>query len=154
MPSWESEFPHLGKWAETSPRDNKYNCAAFAARDEKQKWDPLPPNLHYWPKNIPRSYAIDSFIQAYATIGFEICADGSLDPECEKIVIYANEYGGVEHVARQLKNGKWTSKMGDEEDIVHDTPHNLSVGYGQPVCYMGRARELTTITIVPKGGLL
>jgi hypothetical protein len=140
MPTWEAHFPHLGNWIESSKRCPRYNCAAFAAEDESQKWDPFPPGAHYWPPRVPRSYFLSAFIEAYATIGYEPCGDGSLDSSNEKIVIYTNEYGGVEHVARQLADGKWTSKIGDQEDIIHENPDSLRVGYGEPRCFLQRSR--------------
>jgi hypothetical protein len=138
MPYWETEFPHLGSWTKSSERSDQYNCAAFAAGDQSQKWDPFPPGLHYWPVNFARSYASDVWVRVYATIGYSVCADGELEDSYEKIVIYTNAYGGVEHVARQLPDGRWTSKIGDEEDIIHESPQSLSVGYGQPTIFMRR----------------
>jgi hypothetical protein len=102
-----------------------------------QWWDPSP-GEYYWPPGVPKTFAVDSFVEAYEAHGFERCADGSVKQGFEKIVIYASQYGGVEHVARQLSDGRWTSKMGAAEDIVHESPHSLSVGYGQPVCFMSR----------------
>jgi hypothetical protein len=136
---WEQHFPNLGDWQETSPATETYNCFAFAAGENSRNWDPFPPGMYYWPPNVPRSYNTDAYVQAYRTIGYEPCTDGSLEPQHQKIVMYTNEYGGVEHVARQLPDGKWTSKLGVEEDIVHETPQSLSVGYGQPTHFMRRA---------------
>jgi hypothetical protein len=141
MPAWEQHFPNLGRWLKTSERDPDYNCAAFAAGEQQQRWDPFPPGVYYWPSGVNRSYQIADFIEAYKTRGYSVCADGSLKTDREKIVIYTNQYGSVEHVARQLSDGRWTSKIGDEEDIVHETPESLSVGYGTPTLYMQRHRE-------------
>jgi hypothetical protein len=96
--------------------------------------------LDYWPDGVRRSYELSAFVDADRTIKYEVCADGSLEPSIEKIVIYTNQYGGVEHVARQLPDGKWTSKIGDHEDIVHNTPASLggSTDYGEPRCFMSR----------------
>jgi hypothetical protein len=136
---WEQYFPNLGNWTETSPVTRSYNCAAFAAGDTDVRWEPFPPGQYYWPQRVRRSYEVSAFVEAYKTHGFEVCADGSQESGYEKIVIYANEYGGAEHVSRQIAGGKWTSKMGDEEDIVHDTPESLGGGdYGQPLQYMRR----------------
>lgn len=139
MPAWESEFPNLGKWIKSSERTDRYNCAAFAAGEDHHKWDPFPPGLHYWPPGVERSYFTPKFIEAYGTKGYEACADGSLEAGWEKIVLYTNAYGGVLHVARQLPDGAWTSKMGNEEDIIHGSPSNLGGGgYGQPTQFMRR----------------
>jgi len=76
---------------------------------------------------------------AYETIGYEPSQNSTLDRSCEKIAIYATADGRVTHAARQLSDGRWISKLGDEEDIIHQLPESLSsVVYGQPVQYMKR----------------
>ena len=137
--AWEADFPNLGKWNETSLPTKTYNCIAFAANDQTAWWDPLPPGLYYWPHGVTRSYDVSAFIAAYKTCGYEVCADGSFEPGFEKIAIYTNASGGIEHAARQLANGRWASKMGTEEDISHESPESLSGGYGNPTHYMRKA---------------
>jgi hypothetical protein len=98
--------------------------------------------VYYWPDNVRRGYDLDSFISAYETEGFRPCADGSLIQGREKIAIYLNKFGYVEHAARQEANGLWKSKLGDEEDIEHQTPECLSSdSYGHPRHFMERARN-------------
>lgn len=136
---WEKDFPNLGDWKESSLPTTDYNCFAFAAGDTTRWWEPQPPGVYYWPPGVSRGYDIASVIEAYKAEGFQHCADGSLVQGREKIVFYLNRYGGVEHVARQLPDGRWTSKMGGAEDIEHDSPQSLSGGdYGAPQCYMER----------------
>ena len=44
--------------------------------------------------------------------------DESLEPGFEKVALYA--LGGVpKHAARQLSSGRWSSKLGDLEDVEH-----------------------------------
>jgi hypothetical protein len=51
----------------------------------------------------------------------------------------------VEHAARQLQDGRWISKMGDEEDVVHRDPESLSSNdYGQPRIFMERPLKQTS----------
>ena len=73
----------------------------------------------YWPEGVPRVNTTEAFIQAYETIGYKTCDTPDLEPGMEKIVIYANN-GVLDHAARQLPNGRWTSKIGEYEDIQHD----------------------------------
>jgi hypothetical protein len=141
---WESEFPHLGVWECHSPRTPqggshpRYNCWAFAAGENTRRWEPDPSNQYYWPSST-REYTVPAFTDAYQTRGYELCADALPDLSCEKIAIYATADGIVRHAARQLSDGRWISKLGDEEDIVHETPESLnSTVYGQPVCFMKR----------------
>jgi hypothetical protein len=85
----------------------------------------------------------------FQTKGFEDCDDDSLEDGIEKIALYATSNGKPTHAARQLENGKWTSKLGDHEDIVHETLDCLNGErnwfgqiqcYGKPVRYMKRVR--------------
>ena len=46
----------------------------------------------------------------------------------------------VTHAARQLPSGKWTSKLGDADDIEHNT---LEGGMRFLACY-GTAKQITT----------
>ena len=136
---WVSYFPNLGSWRETSPATDTYNCTAFAALDETRWWDPVPLSIYYWPSGIPQNYELSTYIELFKTLGYEVCADGSLEQDREKIVIYANQYGCMAHVARQLADGNWTSKIGGCEDIMHETPNSLAGDeFGQPRCYMVR----------------
>jgi hypothetical protein len=138
---WEPAFPHLGAWACKSPATRKYNCYAFAAGDKAQRWEPDPGLLYYWPAGVVRNYSISAFIAAYQTIYYQLCVDGLPDLLYEKICIYATADGIVRHVARQIFDGRWISKLGHEEDIIHQTPESLrSAVYGQPVNFMKRTR--------------
>jgi hypothetical protein len=139
------DFPNLrsGNYEEKSLADKRYNCIAWAAGRNDTWWDPAvsedsddPEVDHYWPANAPRDYKVTSLVVAYESVGFAICADGSLEDGVEKIAIYADgpEYM---HAARQLENGKWTSKMGLGVDIEHDAPQNVTgPRYRQVAVYM------------------
>jgi hypothetical protein len=56
----------------------------------------------------------------------------------DKIVVYGSAMMYT-HAARQLPNGRWTSKLGKAEDITHDTPEDVTSGvYGEAVQFMQR----------------
>ena len=38
-----------------------------------------------------------------------------------------------QHAARQLVSGKWTSKLGPDEDIEHESPDSIAEWYGVAV---------------------
>ncbi len=81
---------------------------------------------------------LPAFVAAFETLGYEPCADGALEGGFEKIAIYRSP-SGVQHVARQLGTGRWTSKLGGLEDIEHDSPTELEgVEYGRVVQYLRR----------------
>lgn len=93
---------------------------------------------YYWPRNVARGNSLDCYEGLFASIGYEKCADGVLELGFEKIAIYATS-NYADHAARQKPNGRWTSKLGDEEDIEHDTPEAISGGiYGRPLVFMKR----------------
>lgn len=121
----------------TSPASPDYNCVAWAAGDTEHWWQPGV----YWPGNPgAEDQGPKALEEAFLALGYE---DGGLDltPEAgfEKVALYA---AGLfyTHAARQLPNGKWTSKLGSAEDIEHDTPADVAGGlYGDVVQIMRRA---------------
>ncbi len=104
----------------TSPRSLQYNCIAWAAKDEDRWWWPAPPGTSYWPEGVPREVTLDAFIQAFNTLGYQPCEDTQYQQGFEKVAIFVNDNGIPTHVARQLNNGKWTSKLGRSYDIKHN----------------------------------
>lgn len=132
------QHPNLVKdgYRVTSPRDKRYNCAAWAAGDEHtEKWwepqEPLNKRGYFWPEGITPSLQLDSYVQVFKTFGFSECDNGDLEEGFEKIAIYEDAEGDFSHAARQLQTGKWTSKLGPNEDIEHATPYGISGGlYG------------------------
>ena len=124
----------------TSPRTIKYNCVAWAAGQTDRWWQPGC----FWPIESARDdHGIGNLVMAFKSFGFEECEDGSLDPSVEKLALYGSSLMYT-HVARQLPDGQWTSKLGQLEDIVHATAEVIAGGdYGEVVQYMRRARAPT-----------
>ena len=88
-----------------------------------------------------------AFVAAFGTLGYETCADGALEDGFEKVAIYQLPSGGVQHMARQLRTGWWTSKLGRLEDIEHASPAELEGDeYGTVVRYMRRAVNSVTVS--------
>jgi hypothetical protein len=59
----------------------------------------------------------------------------------EKVVIYGDS-GRARHAARQLADGRWTSKLGSCLDIVHNTPDDVAGAvYGTPIGSLRRPVE-------------
>jgi hypothetical protein len=129
---------------ETSQRTRTYNCIAWAAGDDQRWWWPGPMQ-GYWPADVPREETVEAFLQAFATLGYVDCADGALEQGVEKVAIYAEMVGGVPsptHAARQLPDGRWTSKIGPFEDVEHTTVNDVNCPtYGVPVRYLRRPRQ-------------
>lgn len=97
-----------------------YNCFAWAAGENDPWWSPIDAdNMYYWVQGVT-DVTISAFIEAYQTLGYELCSRYELEAGFEKIAIYATNDGEPTHAARQLPSGKWTSKLGRWEDIDHE----------------------------------
>lgn len=139
----ELTFPRLAMtgYKLTSSQDVKYNCIAWAASDCQRFWWPVHPpgEPTYWPPGAPRALTIPAFIAAYQSLGFQPCSDGSAEDGIEKIAIYA--VGAIpKHAARQLANGRWTSKLGSHVDIEHALTGLEGAEYGVATQFMSRRR--------------
>lgn len=125
----------------TSERSIKYNCIAWAAHSTDRWWQP---GIH-WP--IPASrddFGVGDLVLAFKSLGYRECSDGKLEPEIEKIAIYGSGFMYT-HVARQLSDGRWTSKLGQLEDITHSTTEALEHSdYGEVVQFMKRPTKSDT----------
>jgi hypothetical protein len=115
----------------SSVETENYNCLAWAADDQSRWWEPTPDK--YWPPNAPQRGDLQSFVRAYETLGYAVCGGANLETGFEKIALYADATGRPTHAARQLPGGNWTSKLGQWEDIEHDTVGDVE-GDG-PYCY-------------------
>ncbi|HLN32082.1 MAG TPA: hypothetical protein VK395_30405 [Gemmataceae bacterium] len=140
----DNAFPNLAlsNYEISSPKSRRYNCIAWACKDTTRKWDcfafPVPPGYH-WPKGASLGDDIVALISVFAAQGYAPCAESSLEDGYEKVALYVDDAGEWTHAARQLPNGKWTSKMGDAEDITHSAPEDLTNSiYGEAHCYMKR----------------
>lgn len=69
---------------------------------------------------------------------FVECKDGTLEPGFEKVALYGSGFMYT-RAARQLSDGRWTSKLDKGEDITHDSPDDLAGGlYSEVVEFMKR----------------
>lgn len=132
-------FPRLRgrSYQITSPQDQNYNCIAFAAGDTKTWWWPDEAGEDTWPDGIVRAETIAAFRDAFRTLGYLECDDDQLEPGFERIALFALE-GHPKHAARQLPNGRWTSKLGRMEDIEHGLDDLSGTLYGSVVLLMKR----------------
>jgi hypothetical protein len=139
----EKFFPNLPihGYSITSPATPEYNCIAWAADDNEVWWWPDPMNTAYWPPQIQREETIEAFIQAYETLGYVQCCTPDYKEGFEKIAIYEKD-GKPTHAARQLINGRWTSKLGELEDIEHHALEGLhGQAYGTVAVFMKREKS-------------
>jgi hypothetical protein len=148
MPDFPSDFhkyfPSISDQnaKQTSPASEKYNCIAWAYGISRIPMWPDPTGvilgIVYWPQKIPCENTVEAFSALFKSIGYIKCHDGSFESGFEKIAIYA-EGTEPKHAARQLQNGRWTSKLGSDIDIEHDTPYCITgPTYGDVVLFMKR----------------
>lgn len=136
----ENLFPNLktSPFKKTSPETPNYNCIAWALNDSSKWWWPDSYNSCFWPPTVPRLESINAFIEAFGTIGYEICNDSEREKGFQKVAIYATKEGRPKHATRQLSNGCWTSKIGDDIDIEHELAGLIGEKYGEIVVVMKR----------------
>ena len=156
-PEREMYFPKLftSGYSKTSEED-LYNCIAWAAGEEysDECWCPYRiGNGYYWPDGLERNAEIETFVQLYRIkCGYEPCPENSqkLEAGVEKIALYADSKKQITHVARQLEDGTWTSKLGDWEDINHKVLEGLTgnlflPAYGNFVRILKRNHQLKPV---------
>lgn len=143
IPSWMKQaFPLLQADSDPVCSDptEEYNCIAFAAGVRDEWWQHFPG--YRWPAST-RSPYISSLIEVFATLGYEICNDGSPEESYEKVALYARD-GRWKHAAHQREDGVWESKLGESEDIEHLTAEMLEGElYGEVQTYMRRPTATT-----------
>ena len=134
-----AEYPNINptgyEWI--SEEDDNYNCVAWAAGINDEIWQDAPPG-YKWPASR-RTQGIESLVEVFENLGFEQCEDSSLEDGYDKVALYArNRLWG--HAARQLSDGRWTSKLGvPGGDIVHATPECVTcLRYIDVHCIMRR----------------
>src|SRR5262249_2321359 len=118
----EDLFPGLrgSAYQGTSPPDDVYNCIAWAAGVIDSWWWPVggPQRIH-WPAGVSGEETLEAFREAFAALGYCACQHAELEAGYEKVALFANAAGLPTHAARQLPTGRWTSKVGQLEDIEH-----------------------------------
>lgn len=126
LPEDEEPYPNLISrgYEMTSPVCSNYNCVAWAADWDSSRWwgpEENEPGVH-WPDGVPRGNYIENYMQVFARLGFIPCDGPELEDGFDKIAFWDDRYQWrFGHVARQLPNGKWASKLGDGNDIIHNT---------------------------------
>jgi hypothetical protein len=114
-----AQFPSLASsdHSITSRPTDEYNCVAWVNR-ETGHW--FEPGI-YWPVGVSEPDGdedLDCYVELFEKWGYEVCATSSLEAGYLKIAIYAD--GQLfQHVARQLRDGRWSSKAGKLHDLWH-----------------------------------
>jgi hypothetical protein len=121
------DFPRLtqSNHRNTSQATANYNCVAWAMEDTGQWWQP---GMKWLPKKWPKDdTGIGALEAAFLAVGYVDCGmNASLEKGFIKVALYAISGLIWTHAARQLPNGKWTSKLGKGIDIEHDSPADVT----------------------------
>jgi hypothetical protein len=141
----EAIFSDLGAagYGPKSEKSGVYNCIAYAAGDETRKWEGYREIGYYWPEGAKEGHTLEALMSAFEQLGYAICDNDALESEYEKVALYVDKDGLWTHAAKQCEDGQWTSKLGNLEDIIHQTPQAVSgpdPAYGQVACFMKRRR--------------
>ncbi len=132
-------FPNLADEAFEilAPPSTRYNCVAYAAGDQTQNWDYEEDS--YWPPWASRNDKQESMVDVFAGLSYQPCDDHRLEQHYVRIALYEKD-GIAQHVALQMPNGRWRSKMGSGPLIEHHSPVSLSGRiYGAPTVFMRKA---------------
>jgi len=120
----------------TSPKDVLYNCIAWAVGDTKNWWEPSGSDEDFWPEGTLNDYTIKSLIQAYESLGYELCDNDNFEEGYFKIAIFSNDGIHYTHAAKQVDAVFWSSKLGSSEDIKHTLESIQNGIYGKSECFM------------------
>ncbi len=115
-----------------------YNCVAWAAHTTIWYIWPDDDKQFAWPPDMPRGENVANLVNFFIRLGFRQCRSMHLVHGVEKIAIYVDS-DGPQHVARQLANGKWASKLGELADIEHVDAKDIGGGeFGEVAVVMER----------------
>jgi hypothetical protein len=134
-------FPGLGAGGLieiTSPKTPKYNCIAWAAGDMSKWWEADTRGIYYWPKGFARDKSVATLAKVFESMGYNPCDSPEHENGFEKVAIFTKPAGTFAHIARQLADGSWTSKMGEHCDISHTLLSLESMPYGKPTVFLKR----------------
>jgi hypothetical protein len=123
----------------SSPYDANYNCIALAAGETHQPWWPGQYPDYHWP-DPDADESIETFVEAFENMGFVTCDNSAPEYGFQKVALYAvthpDGWKQPRHMAVQLRDGEWKSKLGKDKDIIHkrlahledNTLHSWSYG--------------------------
>ena len=122
----------------TSANDYFNNCFAWAAGDKENRWQIGPPHVWF---TASTAETLENYIENYGYVGFEETDTPEFEEGFEKVAIYVDEDGEPLHAARLMENGNWTSKLGELEDMEHQTLGCLECDdYGTAKAFLKRPR--------------
>jgi hypothetical protein len=142
---FEALFPKLrgSQYRITSASDAAYNCIAWAVGETNRWWWP-DAAVEFWPTGGSRAETLMAFQEAFAYSDYVVCVDDEMEVGFEKVALFADEHGLPRHASRQLRSGRWTSKIGELEDIEHSLRDLEGMEYGSVTVIMRRPLRAPT----------
>lgn len=154
-------FPHLNRknalFKVTSPRDESYNCIAWAMGLNDRWVDPDDASGHWWPvkySDINTQKSREVLLKAFESMGFRECANDNIEKHFDKIALYYNPLTNEwTHAARVLSRIEYHSKAGKAWDFHHgpgDALKNIlnpKVSYGSVYAFMKRPKIFRVISL-------
>jgi hypothetical protein len=109
-------WPNLySNYRKTSEETIDYNCVAYVNEIEDDPIDFSTDEIGAPAKDKSSK----PYIEYFKEHRFIECEDGTHEEGIQKIAIYEFPDGDFAHVAKQMANGTWRSKIGELEDIEH-----------------------------------
>ena len=137
----EAALPRLAgtNYCEQSDVTDAYNCIAYAFGDTDNWWWPRI-GRHILAPGFPLGDSVDTLIGIFENRGYSRCHSREYEAGYEKVVIYCRD-GRIKHAARQLRSGRWVSKLGEEQDIEHERAEYVEcAAYGTIAQFLRRRR--------------
>ena len=126
---------------------SSYNCVAQSLGVTSFKIDHYIGGTCRWIQSVSRDGSLESYVNFYEILGFEICDSASCEQGLKKLAIYSREYEGTEiftHAALQVGPNTWRSKLGDLAEIEHKCLRCLeSADYGKVTTYMKESQYVS-----------
>ena len=86
---------------------------------------------------------MNAFVKAFEVLGYSDKSNECREPGKDKVAIFVDSVGTPTHAARQLPNGKWTSKLGQQIDIEHELAAIEGPLYGSVAIIIARVVKAT-----------
>lgn len=140
-------FPKLAEdehFKITSDSTPNYNCIAWACIYNDRWIQPTylgKPNLDcvvWWPPEVKEGMEPKNLKELFEFNGYQECDNSEQEEGYRKVALYLKKTTNAwTHASRELKNGFWTSKLGEGWDIQHGTPETIENDiYGEVYCIM------------------
>jgi hypothetical protein len=80
---------------------------------------------------------IENFYKAFKTREYKPCKTGEYEFGYEKVAVYVDASGALQHMARETGDGVWFSKLGECQDIRHHVLEGVETpSYGEAQYFM------------------